>query len=76
MFDQKRVQTASEEDSMGPRLSTNSPEERDSCADRGITFRVKCFPNDGILSPKSSEVAHFFCLIIVVYLGHGIFHPR
>ena len=30
----------------------------------------------GRLNPKSSEIAHlFFCVILVVYLGHGNFHP-
>ena len=30
----------------------------------------------GLLNPKSSEIRHFlWCLILVVYLGHGIFHP-
>ena len=51
----------------------------DACYDRGSTFRLKCFLNDGtgLLNPKSSEVVGFFLLhmILVVYLGHGIFHP-
>ena len=30
----------------------------------------------GVLNSKSSEMGHFFfCVILVVYLGHGIFHP-
>ena len=29
----------------------------------------------GLLRPKSSEMGNFFCMIIVVYLGRGIFHP-
>ena len=28
-----------------------------------------------LLNPKSSGIRHFFCMILVVYLGHGIFHP-
>ena len=26
-------------------------------------------------NPKSSEIGHLFCMIFVVYLGHGICHP-
>ena len=29
-----------------------------------------------LLNPKLSEIGHFFCmlLLLVAYLGHGIFH--
>ena len=45
--------------------------------DRGIPF----FGENGfrlteLLNPKSSEnTPHLFCMILVVYLGRGIFHP-
>ena len=29
----------------------------------------------GLFNPKSSETGNFFCMILVAYLGHGIFHP-
>ena len=29
----------------------------------------------GLLSQKSSAIRHSFCKILVVHLGHGIFHP-
>ena len=51
----------------------------DPCYDRGITFRPKCFLNDGgaLLNPKSSEIDHFFFMILVVYLvtQMGLFIP-
>ena len=30
----------------------------------------------GLLKPKSSEIDHLFCVVLVVYLGFGVFHPR
>ena len=57
-----------------------------ACYDRGNSFGVKWSLNDGapqedlkkkikkILNPKSSEMHHFFCMILVVHLGHGMFH--
>ena len=30
----------------------------------------------GLLKPKSSEIGHFFCMYLVVYLGRGIFQIR
>ena len=47
----------------------------DSCYDRGMTFRLKWFLNDGDSSPKIFGNRPFFCVLFVVYLGHGIFHP-
>ena len=44
----------------------------DSFYDRGITFRRIFFLNGG---SESSETDLFLCMILVVYLDHGIFYP-
>ena len=41
---------------------------------------MKQFPNDGaVLTPKNRREKKwsvcFFCMILAVYVGHGIFHP-
>ena len=48
----------------------------DACYDGGITFWLFFFLyRISLINPKSSGKGHFFCMIIVEYLGHGIFHP-
>ena len=51
-------------------VSNDSKIKKDACYDRCSTFRLKCFLNDGLLNPKSSEIRHFFffCVILVVYV--------
>ena len=29
----------------------------------------------GLLNPKSTEIGDFVFMVLVVYLGHGVFHP-
>ena len=45
--------------------------------DRGIPFFGDFFFwMTGLLNPKSSEITpFFFCVMLIVYLGHRIFHP-
>ena len=49
----------------------------DARHERGVPlFWLKCFMKGyARLNPNSSETGHFI-IIIVAYLGHGIFHPR
>ena len=47
----------------------------DACYDRGSSFRLKCFLNDGAAQPKIVGNRIFLFMILAVYLGHGIFHP-
>ena len=48
-----------------------------TCYERVITFRLKRFPNDGAPYPKilGNRPFYFCMLVLVVDLGHGIFHP-
>ena len=42
------------------------------------SFRLKCFLNDGAPSPEIVRICYWGgagCMIFVVYLGHGSFHP-
>ena len=42
------------------------------------SFRLNSFLNEsmmGFLNPNSSEISPLFCLVLVVHLGHGSFHP-
>ena len=57
---------------MGPRDAAS-----DACYDRGSTFRLKCFLNDRVHQPKivGKYAPLIFFMILVVYLGHGSFHP-
>ena len=52
----------------------------DACYDGGSTFRLKMFLKEGTPYPKivgkrKKMVDHFlFCMTLVAYPGHGIFH--
>ena len=48
----------------------------DACYDRGITFRLYWFLNDRapFYTLNRPEFVILFRLILVVYLGDGIFH--
>ena len=46
----------------------------DSCYSRGSSFRLKLFLKDGVSYPKMVRF-FFFCVILVVHVGHGMFHP-
>ena len=47
----------------------------DTCYDREGTFREKTFLNSGApFNPKIVGNRSFVCMILVVYLGHGVFH--
>ena len=44
--------------------------------DRGTTFRLNLFLNGGgSLTQNRQKQAFFLSGVLVVYLGHGIFHP-
>ena len=50
----------------------------DACYDRGSSFHSKWFLSDVALptNPNSSGKTLFFCMLLVVCLGRGIFHLR
>ena len=49
----------------------------DAGYDRGITFCLKWFLNDGgsLINPKLSRLRHLFCVIFVEYPGHALLYP-
>lgn len=58
------------------RIRSRSLFSEDACYGRGSTLWLLFFWMAEILSPKSSQTRHFFfCVVIVVYPGHEIFHP-
>ena len=40
------------------------------------SFGVEWFLTDGDPSPKSSKFAHYFCMILTVYLDDEVLHPE
>ena len=47
----------------------------DACYDIGVTFRPKCFLNDGAPYLTIFINVTLFCVIPVLYLVHEIIHP-